>query len=98
MPIENFGQADDNQCKFMEGEVYLKTKSEKFKQHWGVLIGNELYCYRRRTDSDHRMMHCLVGIFIKEMPDEVCSSSGKTYYAIKLMVPPNKSRALYFSS
>ena len=53
---------------FHEGECYLKTRADRFKQHWGVVMGNELYCYRDRNDAVHRVMHCLVGTFIKELP------------------------------
>ena len=31
---------------FMEGPCYLKTKTDRFKEHWAVLNGNEIFCYR----------------------------------------------------
>ncbi len=37
-------QADDP--TFMEGPCYLKTKTDRFKEHWAVLNGNEIFCYR----------------------------------------------------
>jgi hypothetical protein len=33
-------------------------------------MGNELYCFRHKGDTDNRAMHCLVGTFIKELPAE----------------------------
>jgi hypothetical protein len=65
--LENFGQRK-NKYLFFEGECYLKTKTDRYKQHWAMVMGNELYCYRRKGDTEHRAMHCLVGTFIKEMP------------------------------
>ena len=30
-----------------ESECLLKTKTDKYKEHWGRIIGNELFCYRQ---------------------------------------------------
>ena len=60
----------DSNHKFNEGPCMLKTKSDKFKEHWCMVMGNELYCYRDKNDTVHRVMHCLVGTFIKELPSE----------------------------
>lgn len=60
----------------------LKTKTDRYKEHWCVLNGNELYCYRKKEDAEilkmndasspskHRVMHSLIGTFIKDMPPE----------------------------
>jgi hypothetical protein len=69
--IESFGKNEKSKYIFLEGECYLKTKSDRFKKHWGVIMGNELYCYRNKNDTAHRVMHCLVGTFIKELPEEM---------------------------
>lgn len=58
-------------------------------------MGNELYAYRRKGDTDHRAMHCLVGTFIKELPQEY--SGEHNFWPIKITLPPNKSRVLYFT-
>ncbi len=29
-----------------EGDCYLKTKTDRFKKHWAVIMDNEIYCYR----------------------------------------------------
>jgi len=35
----------------LENECYLLTKSERYKKHWAVLIGQELYCYKNKEDK-----------------------------------------------
>lgn len=88
----------------------LKTKTDRYKEHWCVLNGNELYCYRKKEDAEnlkmndasspskHRVMHSLIGTFIKEMPPEPSQSEGCDLYPVKIVLPPNKSRLLYFKS
>lgn len=61
-----------------------------------MVMGNELYCYRRKGDTEHRAMHCLVGTFCKELGPE--HSGDQTLWPIKITLPPNKSRVLYFNS
>lgn len=41
-------------------------------------------------------MHCLVGTFLKEMAEEVSPSGKVKMYPVKIILPPNKSRILYF--
>lgn len=41
-------------------------------------------------------MHCLAGTFIQEAPAEVNPDSGFYLYPVKVVLPPNKSRILYF--
>ena len=43
-------------------------------------------------------MHCLVGTFIKEVPEEVNPEDKKTLYPLKIFIPPNKSRVIFFLS
>lgn len=52
--IDDFSATQDRENKpqiVLEGDCYLKTKTERFKKHWAVLTGNELYCYRSKEDS-----------------------------------------------
>lgn len=44
--IEAFGSRDSSDFNTFEGACLLKTKSDKFKKHWAILMGNEIYCYR----------------------------------------------------
>lgn len=41
-------------------------------------------------------MHSLIGTFIKEMPTEESQSEGCQLFPVKIVLPPNKSRILYF--
>jgi hypothetical protein len=45
--VQRFGETTDNlEDQVFEGQCYLKTKTDRYKEHWAVLAGNELYCYR----------------------------------------------------
>jgi hypothetical protein len=65
---------EKQQLILIEGECYLKTKTERFKKHWAVLMGNELYCYKSREDPQHLLMHSLAGTFVKELPEEILAN------------------------
>jgi serine/threonine protein kinase len=43
-------------------------------------------------------MHCLAGTFTSESPTEVNPETGFNLYPVKIVLPPNKSRILYFTS
>ena len=43
-------------------------------------------------------MHSMIGTFIKEMPKEFSKSENADLFPVKIMLPPNKSRILYFKS
>ena len=73
-----------------------KTKTDRYKEHWAVLAGNELYCYRQKGDTEHRVMHSMIGTFIKDMPSEFSQSEDSDLHPVKIVLPPNKSRILYF--
>lgn len=71
--LDNFGNTDKaEQYALFEGECYLKTRADRFKTHWAVIMGNELYCYRNKDDALHRVMHSLAGTFVKDLPEEHC--------------------------
>jgi hypothetical protein len=38
----------------------------------------------------------MIGTFIKEMPKEFSNSENCDLFPVKIMLPPNKSRILYF--
>ena len=98
--LEGFGNYNKQESKdqYFAGSCYLKTKTDKFKEHWAELNGNEIFCYRDQKDPRYRVMHCLTGTFIKEIPAEKCPDTDQTFYPVKIVLPPNKSRILYFSS
>ena len=96
-PLQGFGEYDKGLDETAySGQLYLKTKTERLKEHWGTLSGNELYFYRKQGDTEHRLMHILTGTFIKEMPVEYSEVEEQDIYPVKIVLPPNKSRILYF--
>ena len=95
--MQGFGDYEQHTDeKRYEGQCYLKTKTDRYKEHWAVLTGYELYCYRQKDDKEHRVMHSMIGTFIKEMPGEMSQSENCQLYPVKIVLPPNKSRILYF--
>jgi hypothetical protein len=97
--IESFSCSEKSgRDAYYTGACFLKTKTDRFKEHFGVLSGNEIFCYRDQEDTKFRVMHSLAGTFIKENPAEKDPDSDKLYYPVKIVLPPNKSRILYFDS
>jgi len=68
--IEGFGANEDNEIvdesKQFEGTCYLKTKVGSLKKHLLILIGNEIYFFRSRSDPSHKIMHCLTGTYLDD--------------------------------
>jgi len=114
--IEGFGQEQDEEdLELFEGQCYLKTKEEHMKKHWMVIIGNELYFYRKKGEGKHKVMHCLTGTYLKEVAEDGNSEkqsnsefstsksksskrSNRNYYPIKIVIPPSKSRLVFFTT
>jgi hypothetical protein len=46
--LDRFADSEDERDNFFEGMCYLKTKTDRFKEHWAVLLGNDIYCYRNQ--------------------------------------------------
>jgi hypothetical protein len=65
--IEDF---DERKHAKIEGLCFLKTVAERLKSYWSIIIGKEIYFYREKKDTNYRVMHSLVGTFVKEMPPE----------------------------
>ena len=96
---EGFGNIEKfDKENYLAGQCFLKTKTDKFKDHWAVLNGGEIFCYRDQNDTKFRVMHSLAGTFIKELPPEKDPDSDKNYFPVKIVLPPNKSRILYFAT
>ena len=67
--MDGFCTNDDSkatQSEQLEGRIYLRTKDGELKKHLMVLIGNELYFFKSRKDTKHRLMHCLTGTYLME--------------------------------
>jgi len=82
----------------MEGACLLKTRTDRFKEHWAVVVGRDLLCFRKQGDADYRVMHCLAATFVQECSTEVDPDTNAVLYPVKVVLPPNKSRILYFTS
>ena len=65
--IEDF---DERKHAVIEGLCFLKTVDERLKSYWGVILGKDLYFYREKKDQNYRVIHSLVGTFVKDMPME----------------------------
>lgn len=65
MILDNFSlQSRGHPEVKLEGKCFLKTRTDRFKEHWAVVEGKDLLCYRKQGDTEHRVMHCLSGTFI----------------------------------
>ena len=40
------------------------------KKYWYCLLGKELYVYKNKNEDKHKGMHNLIGVFIKDEPEE----------------------------
>ena len=74
-----------------------KATETKLKKYWYCLLGKELYVYKNKSETKHKGMHNLIGVFIKEEPEEKLDSQT-VLYPIKLIFPPNKVRTYYLLS
>jgi hypothetical protein len=82
-----------------QGECFLKTKNDRYKKHVMVIEGCEVYWYKSVNDLVPQIMHSLVGTFAKLLPEEVASELGnQALWPVKIILPPNKSRFIYFES
>lgn len=75
-----------------EGFLFKLTHSKKLKKLWFKLVYKDLYYYKTKDDHQHKGMHNLSGVFIKEEP--VMSFEGVNYYAFSV-VYPKKARVYY---
>lgn len=80
----------------LEGEIYKRQKkSNSLLGFWFVLLGNELYCYKKKGDVTHKEMRPLTGVFIKDEKEEV-NEQGQVLYPFMLIFP-NKRRIYFFT-
>lgn len=75
-----------------EGELLRKAENNKYKRYWYCLLGKELYCYKKRDSPMCKAMHNLIGVFVKEEPEETLPNNVTPIFSFKLLFPPNKSR------
>lgn len=94
MIFDNF--SSQKETSRLEGKCFLKTRTDRFKDHYAVVSGKDLICYRNKDEEDIRVMHCLTSTFIQETQPEINPDNGLQLYPVKIVLPPNKSRVLYF--
>ena len=86
--------AEDENCIQFEGEMIRKATETKLKKYWYCLLGKELYVYKNQKEEKHKGMHNLVGVFIKDEPEEYLDSTT-VLYPFSLIFPGNKPRTYY---
>ena len=98
-PIDNFSLGIKLDGKEYQGECYLKTKTDRYKKHLVVIDGCEIYWYKSAIEMMPQIMHSLIRTFAKEMPEDIIPELGNiTLWPVKIVLPPNKSRLIYFES
>lgn len=76
-----------------EGEMMRKAKENKLKKYHYCLLEKELYVYKHKDDENHKQMINLVGIFIKEEPEEALDKKNILYPFT--LISANKERTFY---
>ena len=60
------------------------------------LVGKELYVFRKSDSNDHKSMHSLTGVFIRDAADEKFDETA-VLFSFKLISPRKKVRQYYFT-
>lgn len=83
---------------YVEGVIFKKQKknSEKLKKYWYVLLGKELYTYRSKSDSKHKEMKSLAGVYLKDEPDTIDEQGNNLF--LFMLIFPNKRSIYYLTS
>ena len=92
--IGTFQAANEEDTIQFEGEMVRKATETKLKKYWYCLLGKELYVYKSKDEEKHKGMHNLVGVFIKDEPEEYLDSTT-VLYPFSLIFPGNKPRTYY---
>ena len=78
--------------------MYRKTiegagskQETNLKVYFYRLVGKELYVYKKETSHNHKGMHNLAGVFLRDVAEEE-KFEKKPLYSIKLIFPQNKDR------
>ena len=95
--LHSYTTNDSSNSVQIEGEMIRKATESKFKKYWYCLLGKELYVYKNKREEKHKSMHSLVGVFIKDEPEEQLDATT-VMYPFRLVFPPNKARSYYLDS
>ena len=80
----------------------MKTQASRYKEFWATIQGNDLFVNKYKDNAqgppETRVMHSLIGTFIKKAPNE--TGPDKTeLWPVKVIFPPGvKYRVLYFKT
>ena len=58
------------------------------------MLGKELYVYKNKQEEKHKGMHNLMGVFLKDEPEEHLDATT-VLYPFSLIFPGNKPRTYY---
>ena len=72
-----------------------KATETKLKKYWYCLLGKELYVYKNKSEDKHKGMHNLIGVFIKDDPEEVLDKDT-TLYPFSLVFPGKTKMRTYY--
>ena len=92
--LNSFVAGSEEDTVQFEGEMIRKATETKLKKYWYCLLGKELYVYKNKQEEKHKGMHNLVGVFIKDEPEEYLDSTT-VLYPFSLIFPGNKPRIYY---
>jgi len=92
--LNSFAAGAEEECVQFEGEMIRKATETKLKKYWYCLLGKELYVYKNKSEEKHKGMHNLIGVFIKDDPEEYLDSTT-VLYPFSLVFPGNKPRTYY---
>lgn len=95
--LNSFMTSGEENCVQFEGEMIRKATETKLKKYWYCLLGKELYVYKNKQEEKHKGMHNLVGVFIKDEPEEHLDATT-VLYPFSLIFPGNKPRTYYLLS
>ena len=92
--LNSFVAGGEEDCIQFEGEMIRKATETKLKKYWYCLLGKELYVYKNKQEEKHKGMHNLIGVFIKDEPEEQLDSTT-VLHPFSLIFPGNKPRTYY---
>ena len=86
---------DENQKPLIKYEGYMlkMTHSNKLKKVYFRLVGRDIYYFKNNTDTEHKGMHNLSGIYVKD--GGKVTVKDKQYFTFSILYP-QKARTYYF--
>ena len=75
-----------------EGYLYKLVEGKKLRRLWFKLLHKDLYYFKNKNDSQHKGMHNLSGVFLRE-EKPIIYENGK-FYCFSIIYP-KKERAYY---